>query len=124
MRRLATLVLLTLLVAAACSSSEQKPGPNDGSTLDFERIWATIVIDDVGIHILIDRPPLRANQAIKVVNRGTKDHGLTSDTIETGTLRPNEETIVFLTAAGTVELKDRTDLSHTLRIDVSEAASS
>ena len=117
------LTLCTLLVAAACSSSEQKPGPSDGSALDFTP-KATIVIDEVGIHILIDRPPLREGQAIKVVNRGKNDHGLTSDTVETGTLRPNEETVVFLTAAGTVELKDRADLSHTLRIDVAEAASS
>jgi len=49
---------------------------------------------------------------------------LTSDTVEAGTLHPGESTTIFLTDSGTVELQDRTELSHTARIEVSEAPSS
>jgi hypothetical protein len=123
MRRLRVLglAIVAVCLAAGCSSSEQKPGPNDGSSLDFET-KATIVVDDNGIEPEVTK--VHTGEAITVVNRGTKDHGLTSDTIEAGTLQPGESTTIFLTEAGTIELQDRTDLSHTARIEVSEAENS
>jgi plastocyanin len=98
-----------------CASGPAKPGPNDGVSLNFDT-KATIVIDDIAI-----TPPVlkaKVGDAISVTNRGTKDHGLTSDKIETGTLRPGESTTVFLTEEGTVELRDRADATHTARIEV------
>jgi plastocyanin len=115
------LAILVLLLAVGCASGETTPGPNDGSSLDFH-IKATIVVDDRGIEPGVTQA--RVGDAITVVNRGTKDHGLTSDTIDAGTLRPGESTTIFLTEKGTVELRDRADFSHTAHIDVSEAASS
>ena len=117
MRRL-LLVALALLLAIGCANGPSKPGPADGASLDFNT-KATITIDDDGI-----RPELtqaHVGDAITVTNRGTTDHGLTSDTIDTGTLRPGESTTVFLTAAGTVALNDRADTSHKARIEVSAA---
>jgi plastocyanin len=118
MRRL-LLAALTALVVTACASGPSKPGPNDGASLDFTT-KATIVVDDGGI-----RPELtqvRVGDAITVTNRGTNDHGLTSDTIDTGTLHPGESTTVFLTETGIIEVHDRADSSHKARIDVSGAS--
>jgi plastocyanin len=120
MRRL-VLVALTALVAVACASGPSKPGPNDGASLDFNA-KATITIDDGGIRPEVTQA--HEGDAVTVTNRGTKDHGLTSDTIDTGTLHPGESTTVFLTATGTVDLHDRADSSHTARIEVSAAANS
>ena len=122
MRRL-VLVALIALAITGCASGPYKPGPNDGASLDFS-IKATIVIDDGGIQVHVDSPPLRVGHAITVTNKGTKEHGLTSDSIDTGTLRPGESTTVFLTAEGTVELYDRADTSHKARIEVAAEASS
>ncbi|MEY2423792.1 MAG: hypothetical protein QOI95_3859 [Acidimicrobiaceae bacterium] len=110
------LIALIALVVTGCASSPSKPGPDDGASLDFTS-KLTIVVDDTGI-----TPPVtkgRVGDAITVTNRGTRDHGLTSDTIETGTLRAGESTTVFLTETGTVEVHDRADPSHTSRIEVS-----
>jgi plastocyanin len=118
MRRL-LLAALTALVVTGCASGPSTPGPNDGASLDFTA-KATIVIDDSGI-----RPELtqaRVGDAITVTNRGTKDHGLTSETVDTGTLRPGESTTIFLTAAGTIDVQDRADASHKARIEVSAAS--
>jgi hypothetical protein len=115
MRRLLLVACVAVLVSA-CSSGEQKPGRGDGASLDFG-VKATIVVDDQGI-----TPPAttaRVGEAITVTNHGTRDHGLTSDTIETGTLRPGESTTVFLTATGTIDLRDRDDPAHEARIEVS-----
>jgi hypothetical protein len=117
MRRL-LVVALVALVVIGCANGPSKPGPNDGASLDFNA-KATIVIDDSGIHPEVTQA--RVGAAITVTNRGAKDHGLTSDTIDTGTLRPGESTTVFLTAAGTIELHDRADSSHAARIEVSAA---
>ena len=108
----------TTLVATGCYNGEAKPGPNDGSGLDFA-ITQTIVVDDTGIHP--DVASAHVETAIAVVNRGTKDHAVTSDSIDTGTLHPGESTTVFLTAVGTIELHDRADPVHTARIEVSTA---
>ncbi len=40
---------------------------------------------------------MQVGDAITVVNKGTGDHGLTSTSIDTGTLHPGESTLVFLT---------------------------
>ncbi len=112
-------ILLAFLVG--CASGTTTPGPHDGASLDFDS-KATIVVDDSGIHP--DRVQVRAGEAVTVTNRGSKDHGLTSSTIETGTLRPGESTTVFLTAAGTVELHDRTDSAHVAHLDVAPETSS
>jgi hypothetical protein len=114
-------VIAAALVFASCSDHALRPGPNDGSTLNFTS-KATIVVDDNGI--TPEDTKGQVGEAITVTNRGTKDHGLTSDAIETGTLHPGESTTVFLTQAGTIELRDRGDLSHTARIDVADPANS
>lgn len=119
-RRLCLAVLVAAL-AAGCAQGAPKPGPNDGAGLNFN-IKATIVIDDSGI-----RPDLtqgRVGDAITVTNRGTKDHGLTSESIDTGTLRPGESTTVFFIETGSIEVRDRSDPSHKARIEVSPEASS
>jgi plastocyanin len=106
-------VLVALLVG--CASGPAKPGPSDGASLNFDT-KATIVVDDTAVTPSVINA--KVGDAISVTNRGTKEHGLTSDQIETGTLRPGESTTVFLTEAGTVALHDRTDPSHTARIEV------
>ena len=97
------------LLLGACYSGAQKPGPNDASTLDFT-ITQTVVIDDSGIHPDVIHTRVGA---ITVVNRGTRDHGLTSESIETGTLHPGESTSVYFSTLGTIEGHDRADPSHT-----------
>jgi hypothetical protein len=119
MRRL-LLAALAALVVAACASGPSKPGPNDGASLDFTS-KATIVIDDTGINPELTHA--RVGDAITVTNRGTKDRGITSETIDTGTLHPGESTTVFLTAAGTIDVHDRADPSHQARIEVLAATS-
>ena len=109
------------LLLGACYSGEQKPGPNDASTLDFT-ITQTVVLDDSGIHP--DVVHTRLSAAITVTNHGTRDHGLTSELVETGTLHPGESTTVFFTATGTIDAHDRADPSHTATIEVSPASSS
>jgi hypothetical protein len=113
-RRLLTLFVV-IVVMAACSNDTDVPGPNDGSSLNFSP-KATIVVDDTGIDPAVTTA--RVGDALTVVNRGTRDHGLTSETVDSGTLRPGESTVVFLTQTGTIELRDRTDRSHTARIEV------
>ena len=119
-RRLGLAVVVVLL-ATGCHQGASTPGRGDGASLDFD-IKATIVVDDSGIHPDVTQG--RVGEAITVTNRGTKDRGLTSDTIETGTLRPGESTTLFLTETGTIEVRDRTDPSHEARIEVSPEASS
>lgn len=115
------LVALTALVVTGCANGPSKPGPNDGAGLDCE-VKGNIVIDDTGIRP--DATQGNVGDAVTVTNRGTKDHGLTSDTIDTGTLRPGESTTVCFTEAGTIEVHDRADPSHKARIEVLPARSS
>ena len=115
MRRLSFLAIAALL-AGGCYHGDAKPGPNDGSSLDFT-ITQTVVVDDTGIHPNDVRT--KAGTAIKVTNGGTRDHDVTSDGIQTGTLRPGESTTVFFTVAGTIDVHDRADPSHTGQIVVS-----
>ena len=120
MRRL-RLSLVFLIVTASCASGPSKPGPNDDDGLKCE-VKGTIDIDDSGIRPEITQA--RVGEAVTVTNRGTKDRGLTSDTIDTGTMRPGESTTVCLTEEETVEVYDRIDPSHRARIEVSPKASS
>jgi hypothetical protein len=116
----ARVALVAVLVVAACSSGPSKPGPGDGASLDLTT-KKTIEVDDSGI-----QPELTQGQigdAITVTNRGTEDHGLASDSIDTGTMHPGESTTVVLTETGTVKLHDRADPSHTARIEVSSSGS-
>jgi hypothetical protein len=110
------------VILAGCASGATTPGPNDGASLDFDKPVATIVVDDAGIQP--QRLDVRVDDAVTVVNRGTKDHGLTSKTIDTGTMRPGETTTVFFTETGTIDVADRADASHTARIEVAPKASS
>ena len=114
MRRLAFAALM-ILAAAGCYNGEAKPGPNDGGSLDFA-ITRTIVVDDAGIQPNVAR--VRVGTAVSVVNRGTKDHDVTSAAIDTGTLHPGESTTVFFTEVSTIDVHDRADPSHTARIEV------
>jgi hypothetical protein len=118
--RAIALIVIALLLGA-CYSGEQKPGPNDASTLDFTSTQ-TVVLDDSGIHP--DVIHARSSAAITVTNHGTREHGLTSELVDTGTLHPGESTTVFFTATGTIEAHDRADPSHTATIEVSPASGS
>ena len=118
MRRLA-LAMSVALLAAGCYHGAAKPGPTDGSSLDFT-ITQTVVVDDSGIHP--DDVRAQAGSAIKVTNGGTRDHDVTSDTIQTGTLHPGESTTVFFTVAGTTKIYDHADPTHTGQIVVSAPA--
>ena len=120
MRRI-RLSLLVLIVTASCASGPSRPGPNDDDGLTCE-VKGTIEIDDNGIRPELTRA--RVGEAITVTNRGTTDRGLTSDTIDTGTMRPRESTTVCLTEEDTVEVYDRIDSSHRARIEVSPKADS
>jgi hypothetical protein len=115
-RRVLAVILAVIVIG--CQHGASTPGPNDGASLNFDT-KATIVVDDTAVTPSVTNA--RVGDAISVTNRGTKDHGLTSDKIETGTLHPGESTIVFLTEAGVVELHDRADTSHTARIEVAAA---
>lgn len=120
-RRSALLAVLLVVASGACTSGPDKPGPNDGSKLDFTS-RATITIDDSGVNPALTNG--RVGDALTVVNRGTKDHGLTSKSVDTGTLHPGESTVVFLTEVGAIDLYDRSDPSHTAHIEVGPAPES
>ena len=115
MKRSSAAALAAVFLLAACYSGDEKPGPNDGSTFSFD-VKATITVDDSGIHP--DVTTARVGDTLTVTNRGTRDHGLTSETIETGTLHPGESTTVYLSDAKTIEMHDRADPTHTGRIEV------
>lgn len=114
MRKVLAAAAVTIALAG-CSHGDPKPGPNDPSSLDFTNTQS-VVIDESGIHPDVVRG--RIGDAITVTNRGTTDHGLTSESIETGTLHPGESTTVFFTQSETVTAHDRADPAHTVRIEV------
>jgi len=119
--RLAVLAFAALVTIAGCASGPDVPGPSDGSSLDFT-VKATITVDDDGIDPAVTSA--HTGDAITVRNTGSKDHNVTSDSIETGTLHPGESTTVFVTADGTIELRDRLAPDHTARIEVAAAPDS
>ncbi len=112
------LVLVTVGLFSGCDHGAAKPGPQDGASLDFTS-KATVTIDDAGISPSEVR--VQVGDAITVVNNGSRDHGLTSSSIDAGTLHPGDSTVVFLTSAGRIDAYDRTNADHKLVIDVSAA---
>jgi hypothetical protein len=112
------IALLVALVAMGCSSGTHTPGPTDGASLHFDS-KATITVDDNGI--TPNLTTVRTDEAISVTNAGTKDHGLASDSIDTGTLRPGESTVVYVTSPDTIDVHDRAEPTHTARIEVTPA---
>jgi len=118
-RRVALLVAAALAVAG-CYSGAQKPGPEDGSDLDFG-ITQTVTIDDAGIHPNVITG--HVGQAVSVTNRGTRDHTLSSESIDTGVIRPGETTTVYFSETATVDAHDRADPTHTATIKIAAAAS-
>jgi plastocyanin len=109
-------VVIVAVILAGCASGVTTPGPNDGASLDFDA-KATIVVDDTDITPQLT--PVHVGDAITVTNRGSRDHGLTSKTIDTGTLHPGESTVVYFTAEGRIDAYDRDTPDHKLEIDVS-----
>ena len=96
MRRL-RLAILVVLFAAACArrvdtGAERRRQPRLRRQGDHRRRRQR--------HPSRPSPHAHVGEAVTVTNRGTKDHGLTSDTIDTGTLRPGESTTVFFTQTG------------------------
>jgi plastocyanin len=111
------LLLATVGLGAGCQhEGTAVPGPSDGASLDFTS-RATVTIDDDTISP--DSVRVRVGDAITVVNKGTRDHGVTSTSIDTGTLHPGESTVVFLTATGRVDAYDRDEPGRKLEIEVS-----
>jgi hypothetical protein len=119
--RKAALVLAAVLLVSGCYNGAQKPGPNDGSNLDFGSTQ-TVVVDDSGIHPNVVNG--HVGQAVSVTNRGTRDHTLSSDSIDTGTLRPGETTTLYFSETKTIDAHDRTDLTHTAKIEIVAAPAS
>jgi plastocyanin len=118
LRRLAFIGLVTAMVGlgAGCQhKGAAVPGPQDGASLDFTS-RATVTIDDDGI--TPDSVRVRVGDAITVVNKGTRDHGVTSTSIDTGTLHPGESTVVFLTTSGKIDAYDRDRPDRRLDIEV------
>jgi len=119
--RKATLAAVAVLVLGGCYSGTQKPGPSDGSNLDFG-ITQTVVVDDSGIHPDVING--HVGQAVSVANHGTRDHTLSSESIDTGTLRPGETTTVYFSETATIDAHDRSDPTHTAKIKIEAASSS
>jgi len=119
-KRAALFVAATLAVAG-CYGGAQKPGPNDGSGLDFD-VTQTITVDDAGIHPNVING--HVGQAVDVTNKGTRDHTLSSTSIDTGTIRPGESTTVYFSETATIDAHDRTDPTHTAKIEIVAAPSS
>jgi plastocyanin len=117
-RRLGVIALLmaTVGLGAGCHhEGAAVPGPSDGASLDFTS-RATVTVDDTGI--TPGSVHVQVGDAITVVNKGTGDHGLTSTSIDTGTLHPGESTLVFLTGAGRIDAYDRDHPDRRLTIEV------
>jgi plastocyanin len=116
-RRVAVLALAVAasVLVAACDSGTKVPGPSDGASLQFDS-KATVTIDDNGISP--GSLDVHVGDAITVVNKGTRDHGLTSKTIDTGTLRPGDSTVVYFTTAGNIDANDRDAPDHKVAINV------
>jgi len=79
-----------------------------------------VTVDDDGI--TPNSVQAQVGDAITIVNKGSRDHGLTSSSIDTGTLRPGESTVVFLTSSGRVDAYDRDNTDR--RLDIQVAADS
>jgi plastocyanin len=108
--------MATVGVGAGCHhESAAVPGPSDGASLDFTS-RATVTVDDNGI--TPGSVHVRVGDAITIVNKGTSDHGVTSASIDTGTLHPGESTLVFVTEGGRIDAYDRYHPDRRLTIEV------
>ena len=115
-----TLVAAMMVFGAGCHhQGAAVPGRSDGASLDFTS-RSTVTIDDNGISPGSMR--VQAGDAITVVNNGTRDHGVTSASIDTGILHPGESTLVFLTETGHIDAYDRDDPDRRLNIEVVRAS--
>jgi plastocyanin len=109
-------VVTTVGLGAGCHhEGAAVPGPNDGASLNFTS-RATVTIDDNAI--TPDSVHVGVGDAITVANKGTRDHGVTSTSIDTGTLHPGASTVVFLTSPGRIAAYDRDDPNRKLEIVV------
>jgi plastocyanin len=120
LRRAAMLLAVAALLAlgiAGCGSdrADRKPGPQDGSALDFTS-KATIALSESGFDPA--NLSIRVGDTITVENRGSRPDGLSSTSIDTGTLEPGESTTVFFGEARTVDIASHADPSHKGKIVV------
>jgi len=110
------LVAAVIALGAGCQhEGNQVPGRSDGASLDFTG-RATVTVDDDAI--TPNSVQVRVGDAITIVNKGSRDHGLTSASIDTGTLRPGESTVVFMTESGRIDAYDRDNTDRRLDIQV------
>jgi plastocyanin len=103
-------------MGTGCHHGAAKPGPQDGASLDFTS-KATVTVDDSGFSPSEVR--VQVGDAITLVNKGSRDHGLTSSSLEAGTLHPGESTVMFLASSGRIDAYDPTAADHRLVLDVS-----
>jgi plastocyanin len=124
LRRAVMLAVVTLLVlaGAACGSdpADRKPGPQDGSALDFTS-KATIVLTEQGFEP--STLTVKVGDTITVENRGSRPDGLSSGTVDSGVLQPGESTTLFFGEAQTIDIASHADPSHTGKIVVSPESS-
>ena len=118
-RAVVLLALVALLTATAvgCGSdrADRKPGPQDGSALDFTS-RATIALSDSGFEP--STLTVKVGDTITVENRSSRRDGLSSKTIDTGVLDPGESTTVFFGEAQTIDVASHADPSRTGKIVV------
>ena len=122
LRRAAVLlaaVTLLMFGGAGCGSerADRRPGPQDGSALDFTP-KATIGVTEAGFDPA--ELTLTVGDTITVENRGSRPDGLSSTTIDTGTLEPGESTTVFFGEARTIDIASHADPTHKGKIVVNE----
>jgi plastocyanin len=110
-------VALLVLVAAGCGSerADRRPGPQDGSALDFTS-KATIRVTEAGFDPA--ELTVEVGDTITVENRGSRSDGLSSTTIDTGLLEPGESTTVFFGEARTIDIASHADATHKGKITV------
>jgi plastocyanin len=122
LRRAAMLLAVATLVvvgSAGCGSerADRKPGPQDGSALDFTS-KATIRVTDAGFDPA--ELTVEVGDTITVENRGSRPDGLSSASVDTGTLEPGESTTVFFGEARTIDIASHADPTHKGKITVNE----
>jgi hypothetical protein len=93
----------TLATLAACNDDATPSPDHSGPPFRFDPT-AEIVISDSGVQP--SKVAAKVDQALRVINRAAGVHRLTSDSLDTGVLQPGQETTLFLTRVGRIELKD------------------
>jgi hypothetical protein len=114
------LSVVAAFVSTGCSDEVAEPGPHDGASLVFTTRF-TISIDEDAV--APNSLKVKVGEAIGVINNGTRAHGLTSGTIDTGTLLPGESTVVYLNEPGTINAYDRDAIDRKIEIEVAAEAS-